>query len=212
MKAFRNFGSLVVLALITFLMFVGCATESGSQTLGSTTTATAATAAATPQEVEAFELIRPGDLLTVTFSDLPPPGLIDFRDRVKDDGTIMLHLGVKVQAAGKTTAQLQQMIEAAYVPRYFKRLTVSIKNEERFYFVGGEVRQPNRQVYASGITVLQAIDSAGGFTEFANKRTVILRRVNGKQYVVNCLKALEDHKLDLPVYPGDSINVRKRIW
>lgn len=158
------------------------------------------------------ELIRPGDLLTVSFSDLPPPGLTDFRDRVKDDGSIMLHLGVKIQAAGKTPGQLQQTIEASYVPRYFKRVTVSVRSEERFFFVGGEVRQPNRQIYASGITVLQAIDSAGGFTEFANKRKVNLRRVNGQQFTINCVKALQDHNLDLPVYPGDSINVPKRIW
>lgn len=206
MKVLQN----IWISLLMVVLFVtGCATDSSTST--SPSAATGVTPHA-PVESGLVELIRPGDLLTVTFSDLPPPGLADFKDRVKDDGSIMLHLGVKIQAAGKTTGQLQQTIEASYVPRYFRRVTISVKNEERFFFVGGEVRSPTRQLYASGITVLQAIDSAGGFTEFANKKKVTLRRVNGQQYVINCVKALQDHTLDLPVYPGDSINVPKRLW
>ncbi|MBM3845388.1 MAG: hypothetical protein FJ405_03760 [Verrucomicrobia bacterium] len=201
----------VLLASVAILsaavMFSGCATNSSSRT----SSASAGSAASAPPY--GMELIRPGDLLTVTFSDLPPQsGIPDFKDRVKDDGSIILPLGVKVEAAGKTTGALQQTIEASYVPRFFRRLTVSIKSEERFYFVGGEVRQPNRQIYATGITVLQAIDSASGFTEFANRKKVVLRRVNGQQFRIDCTKALEDHTLDLPVFPGDSINVPKRIW
>ncbi|MBI1839930.1 MAG: polysaccharide export protein, partial [Verrucomicrobia bacterium] len=136
----------------------------------------------------------------------------DFKDRVKDDGTIGLPLGVRVEAAGKTIGQVQQTIEASYVPRYLKRLTVSVKNEERFFFVGGEVRTPGRIIYASGLTVLQAIDSAGGFTEFAKRTKVSLRRVNGQQFVIDCDKALQEHTIDMPVFPGDSINVPKRRW
>lgn len=158
------------------------------------------------------ELIRVGDSLSVSFADLPPPGWADFKDRVKDDGSIGLPLGVRVQAAGKTIGQLQQTIEASYVPRYLKRITVSVKNEERFFFVGGEVRTPGRLIYASGLTVLQSIDSAGGFTEFAKRSKVSLRRVNGQQFVIDCEKALQDNTLDLQVFPGDSINVRKRLW
>ena len=202
MKVFQKIW--IILAMAS-LWLSGCATDSSTNPHPEPT-------AHIPAELGLVELIRPGDLLTVTFSDLPPPGLVDFKDRVKDDGSIMLHLGVKIQAAGKTAGQLQQTIEASYVPRYFRRVTISVKNEERFFFVGGEVRSPTRQLYASGITVLQAIDSAGGFTEFANKRKVTLRRVNGQQYIINCSKALQDHTLDLPVYPGDSINVRKRRW
>lgn len=202
MKATQFFG--LISALAISVIVTGCASTSGPD---------ATTTSAAGQMPPAAENIRAGDLITVTFSDLPPQGGIpDFKDRVKDDGTILLPLGVRVEAAGKTAGMLQQTIEASYVPRYFKRLTVSIKNEERFFFVGGEVRQPVRQIYASGISVLQAIDSAGGFNEFANKRKVILRRVNGQQFRVDCIKALSDHTLDLPVYPGDSINVPKRSW
>ncbi|HAM70446.1 MAG TPA: hypothetical protein DCM86_02255 [Verrucomicrobiales bacterium] len=204
MKAVRHIAAVVSLAAMFLLG--GCATDSPSHAGQSQPAASPGKVAVQP------ELIRLNELLTITFSDLPPNNQIpEFRDRVKEDGTILLPLGVRIEAAGKTAAQLQQTIEASYVPRYYRRLTVSVKNEERFYYVGGEVRQPNRQPYAgAGITVLQAIDSAGGFTEFANRRKVTLRRVNGELYTINCVKALEDHSLDLAVYPGDSVNVPKR--
>ena len=113
------------------------------------------------------EIIRANDLLSVTFNDLPPTGpLPKFEDRVKDDGTITLPLNVKVVAAGKTAGMLQEEIHKLYVPRYYVRLTVAVRTEERFYFVGGEVRNPGRFPYANELTVMRAIASAAGFTEF----------------------------------------------
>ena len=204
MKHLQHYGWAVFCAFVA--MVSGCATSSTSTDKGTSLQPPPASTSGVT------ELVRVGDSLTVTFSDIPPPGWQDFKDRVKEDGTLILPLGVRVDAAGKTAGQLQQTIEASYVPRYLKRLTVSIKNEERFFFVGGEVRQPGRIIYASGLTLIQAIDSAGGFTEFARRKKVILRRINGQQYRIDCEKALQDHTLDMPVYPGDSINVPKRMW
>jgi len=62
--------------------------------------------------------------------------------------------------------QLQDEIVAIYVPKYFQRMTVSIKTDDRFFSVLGEVRNPSRQQYVGQMTVLKAIASAGGFTEF----------------------------------------------
>ena len=195
----------------TLFFLLGCASDSPGSKPG---TKNAGTSTPPPPALSGgiSELIRIGDSISVTFADLPPPGWAEIKDRVKDDGTIALPLGIRVDAAGKTTGQLQGTIEASYVPRYLKRLTVTVKNEERFFFVGGEVRTPGRIIYASGLTVLQAIDSAGGFTEFAKRTKVSLRRVNGQQFVIDCEKALQDHTIDMPVFPGDSINVRKRLW
>jgi polysaccharide export outer membrane protein len=87
---------------------------------------------------------------------------------------------------------------------------VSSKESTRWYYVLGEVRVPNRQIYNSRITVLQAIASAGGFTDFAKKTKVKLTRVDGRTQIVNCSKALENPTLDLEVYPGDTIHVPRR--
>jgi polysaccharide export outer membrane protein len=131
---------------------------------------------------------------------------------IKDDGTITLpYIGV-VQAAGKTPGQLQNEILNLYVPKYYVRLTVTVKSEDRVYYVGGEVKLPGRQLYVGETTVTRAIQSAGDFTDFANRSKVWLTRANGKRIKVNCNKALENPSLDPPVYPGDQIQVPRSFF
>jgi protein involved in polysaccharide export with SLBB domain len=156
-----------------------------------------------------FSIIRMGDALNISFTDIPTPIVIQSQ-RVGEDGNIKLPYNVTVKAAGKTPGQLQEDIRKEYVPRYFVNLTPTVKTDERVYFVGGEVRVPARQPYLADMTVLRAIDTAGGFTDFANRNKIELRRSNGKTYTVHWKKALEDPKQDLPVYPNDQVTVHKR--
>jgi protein involved in polysaccharide export with SLBB domain len=159
------------------------------------------------------EVFRVGDSLTITYSDLPQPTPA-FEGKIKEDGTVTLLLNKTFTAAGKTAGELEKEIRAYYVPRYYKYMTVNVKTVEstRWYYVYGEVRQPNRQIYTSRLTVLQAIASSGGFTDFANKKKVKLTRVDGRSQIENCPKAQDNPSLDLEVYPGDKIYVPRRIW
>lgn len=160
-----------------------------------------------------FDTIRIGDYLTITFSDLPYlQAPID--ERVKEDGTITLIQNQTFVAAGKTRSQLEKEIRERYVPRYFVSMTVSVRHKEatQFYFVGGEVKGPGRQVFISRMTVTKAIQSAGDFTEFANKRKVKLFRSNGKVETIDTIKALKDPSLDPEIYPGDKIHVSRKIF
>lgn len=153
-----------------------------------------------------------GDSVIVSFPDMQGDlSKQEFREKIRDDGTLILPLNVQVQAAGKTVSILQDIIHDAYVPKYYNRLTVSVKSEERFYYVGGEVRTPNRFLYIGEITVLRAIDSAGGFTDFANKKAIELRRANGEFHTIDYKKAKKNPKLDLQVFPNDQIIVRDRL-
>lgn len=158
------------------------------------------------------EVLRVGDSLTVTFTDTPvliPP----FEEKIKEDGTIKLTLSKIFTAIGKSRGDLEKEIRDFYVPRYYKYMTVSVKQVEstRWYYVDGEVKSPNRQIYNSRITVSKAIASAGGFTDFANKKKVRLTRVDGRTQIVNCPKALTKPSLDPEVYPGDKIYVPRRV-
>jgi len=160
--------------------------------------------------VVAVERFRIGDTVTVTFSGVEPPPP-PHEERIKEDGTITLPMIGSVIAAGKTAGELQKEIQERY-SRYYTRLTVTVKSLERFYYVGGEVRSPGRYPWLGELTVTQAIQSAGDFTDFARKTRVLLVRANGQTEVVNCRKAIENAELDPKVMPGDRIHVPRRFW
>jgi protein involved in polysaccharide export with SLBB domain len=154
--------------------------------------------------------LQPGDLIRISFSDIPQPPL-PVEMRIPEDGKVTLMYNVTVMAAGKTISQLQEDIRKEYVPKYFVRLTPNVKTDERFYYVGGEVRVPNKQLYMGEMTVLRAVDTAGGFTDFAKRTKVELRRANGEIHIINADKARKNSKLDLKVYPNDQITVPRRF-
>jgi polysaccharide export outer membrane protein len=160
---------------------------------------------------EGSSLLRVGDSISVTFIDVPTP-MQEVKTTITEEGKVTsLPFGVIVQGAGKTPSQVQDAIHDALVPKYFVRLTASVKTAEfRYYFVGGEVKIPNRQIYQGDMTVLRAIDTAGGFTDFASRKNIELRRANGGKFTINYYKAQENPKLDLPVYANDKITVQKK--
>ena len=144
--------------------------------------------------------------LTGTADQIP-----EHSEPIKEDGTITMPLIGKVQAAGKTAGELQDKIHDLYVPKYYVRLTVTVKSQDRVYYVGGQVNKAGPILYVGETTVTKAIQSAGDFTDFANRSKVWLIRANGKRIKVNCNKAFENPSLDLPVYPGDQIQVPRRF-
>jgi polysaccharide export outer membrane protein len=160
-----------------------------------------------------LEVFRVGDSVTVVFTDLPIlTAPLDVK--VKEDGTVTLLLNQTFSFAGKTPGDLEKEIRAGYVPRYYKYMTVTVKRERQtlFYYVDGEVKMPARQTFIERTTVLKAIASAGGFTDFAKKRGVKLSRLDGRKLTINCVKAIDEPSLDVEIYPGDKIYVPRKLW
>ena len=154
-----------------------------------------------------------GDLVVVSFSGVPGGDLIPQHDeRIKDDGTITLPLIGSIKAVGKSPGSLQHEIQSAYVPKFYKRLTVTVKPFEQFFYVQGQVRQPGRYPYSGEITAMKAITTAGGFTDFANKKKVRLTREGDAILQLNCEKLEKDPSQDPKVLPGDQIRVELRRW
>jgi protein involved in polysaccharide export with SLBB domain len=173
--------------------------------------AAAATEATNAQADETGPGLHVGELINVTFSDLPtqiPP----YEGRILEDGTITLIYNQTFTATNVTTSQLQEDIYKRYVPKYFPHLTVTVSVKDRFFYVQGEVHNQNRFPYLDKITVMGAITAAGGFTDFAKQTNVRVIRSNGRVEKVNCKKASHDPALDLPIYPGDRIVVPRRIF
>ena len=158
------------------------------------------------------DILRTGDSIIVSFSDIPPPGILPVIQQIRGDGKITLPHNVALIAAGKTVGQLQDEIRAAYVPKLYVDLTASVKREQLVFFVDGEVKLSGRLPYQGEMTVLRAITSAGGFTDFANRKNVEVRRTTGQKVTLNWYKAIEDGRLDLPVFANDQIIVHKKLW
>ncbi len=156
--------------------------------------------------------IRVGDMLKITFRGSVSNPIPDHEDRVSEQGLINLPQIGEVKAAGKDRIELQKEITKLYLP-YYKHLTVTIAPDQRFFYVYGQVKKPDRHFYAGELTVLRAIAAAGDFTDFADKTEVKLIRGDGTIEIVNCKKALNNPaELDVEVLPGDTINVPMRIW
>lgn len=154
-----------------------------------------------------------GDSVTISF--ISPTGDITLlppvSERIGEDGKINLSLIGSVTAAGKTAEELQNEIHDAYVPKYFRDLSVTVKGETAFFYVDGEVNQRGPKEYPGEMTIVKAIAASGGFTDFAKQTKVRLTRGDHTE-IINVKKAIAHPEDDVPVYPGDKIYVPRRLF
>lgn len=103
---------------------------------------------------------------------------------VRPDGKISLPLLNDVQAAGLSPMQLAGSIRdglTKYMSAPQVTVTVTEINSRRV-FLTGEVARPGAVALLPNMTVLQALSSGGGFTQFAKLKNIYVLRVeNGKQ-------------------------------
>lgn len=102
---------------------------------------------------------------------------------VRTDGMITFPLLNDLQAAGLTPIQLKKVIEAKlndYVANPVVTVTVRDPGSQVFYILG-EVQKTGQYPLRTDLTVLQAFAMAGGFTEWASKKEIILFRGKGGQ-------------------------------
>ena len=103
---------------------------------------------------------------------------------VRPDGRISLPLVNDVQAAGLTPTQLADQLATKlkqFVTDPQVTVIVTQINSQRVYILG-EAARPGAYPLLPGMTVLQALSSAGGFTIFAElKKIYVLRKQGGKQ-------------------------------
>ena len=202
------FGGLYTCALLfAGVLFTGC--SSMSDPLVSKDNPPAGSPSGNSLQAAAVAPLRVGDNVIVIFSGVPNP-FDPHEEIIKEDGNITLTWIGAVHAVGKTPGELQHEIHDDYVPKYFTRLTVTVKSGDRVIYVAGEVHNAGRVIYLEGTTVTKAIQSAGGLTDFANHSKVWLTHSgSSKRIQVNYDKALKDPASDPPVYPDDQIYVNK---
>jgi polysaccharide export outer membrane protein len=157
-------------------------------------------------------LIGAGDMLEiVTWKE---PDLSRNEVLVRIDGYVSFPLLNDVKAAGKTTTQLTQSIQDGlkdYVASPVVTVTVRSPASKRFYILG-EVARTGEYPLIKNLTVLQAFAIAGGFTEWASKKEIILMRQEGgkeKIYRVNYKDIVrgEDVAQNIRIQADDTIVV-----
>ncbi len=156
------------------------------------------------------------DVVTLSFSISPE---FDQTLTIQPDGYIMLKDAGAVFAQGLTLEELQRAVDKAYTGYLHNPLAaVALKEFEHPYFIaGGEVGRPGKYELRADLTLIQAIEIAGGFTHQAKHSQVLLfRRVNDgifETHVFNLKSMLKKKNLGeiAELQPGDLIFVPQNV-
>lgn len=163
----------------------------------------------------AFAQIQPGRAIQITISGVPAEEKSRFDPiyPVSETGMINMPFIGPVRAAGLRSEQLASALEGRYKAAgiytnpTFQVIDSSAKRlEEQVVVVGGQVRSPGPKPYNRNLTLWQAIQAAGGATEFGSmKRVKLLRRGVMKQYDVT-----KPQFMQIPLEPDDTIDVPQK--
>jgi polysaccharide export outer membrane protein len=165
--------------------------------------------AAAPAITESY-VIGASDVIAVTVFKEPT---LSNSLLVRPDGMISIPLLGDVKASGKTPLQLADEI-AAKLKKYVQDPNVTVilnqMNSKRVFLIG-EIGKTGPIEMTPGMTLLEAIATAGGLNQYANaKKIYILRSEAGTQQKipVQYKQALKgDLSLNLILNPGDTIVV-----
>jgi protein involved in polysaccharide export with SLBB domain len=122
-------------------------------------------------------------------------------------GKISFPLVGDITAGGLTVGELATELETALRDGFLKQPRVSIEVlEYRPFFILGEVMKPGEYPYTNGLTVLNAVATANGFTYRADTHKVYIRRAN------STLEQQYQLTTSTPVEPGDTIRIGERFF
>jgi polysaccharide export outer membrane protein len=161
-------------------------------------------------------VLRVGDPVELRISGVPndEQQQVNNMYTVDASGAINMPYINKVRAEGLTPAQLASAIEGSYRSSGIytnPTITVVMAPTARFVNVGGAVRSPSRVPFTEDMTLLTAINAAGGFNDFANQRKVrVMRGSQVKEYDVRQSRA--DPSKDIKLQPGDRIEVPQSMF
>jgi polysaccharide export outer membrane protein len=167
------------------------------------------TRSATPQVGSLF-VLGPADVIHVNVwknADLSQTVTVG------PDGFVSLPLLGEVHVAGMTVAQLGQTL-AGQLQTYVvsPQVTVSVVDiRSRQVFVLGQVAKPGGYPLIAPVNVLQLIAQAGGLSNYANKKGIVILRVandNTQKIAFNYNNAIRgDAKQNITLQPGDTVVV-----
>ena len=148
--------------------------------------------------------LRPGDQVVISIKGAQNQSI---EDVVDETGMItLIYLG-EFKVDGLTASEVERKVRDAYINGgIFKELYVTAFIPTRRYTIGGDVKSPGPFPINGRITLLQAIPTAGGFTEFANKKEILITR-KGVTTKANYLDIQRNPAKDIEIEPDDVVFV-----
>ncbi|MFO1185852.1 MAG: polysaccharide biosynthesis/export family protein [Bauldia sp.] len=149
-------------------------------------------------------LLDSGDQLRITVF-----GQADLTNTYEVDkgGHLTFPLIGTVSARGTTTAAVAAEVRTKLARSYIRNPDVSVEVARyRPFFIMGEVASGGQYQYVAGLTVQQAVAIAGGFSPRANRSLVDLTRQSAGREVTIAARLTD------PVFPGDTVNIRERLF
>ena len=135
--------------------------------------------------------------------------------QIRPDGKITLPLVGDITASGHTSMELRDSI-ATSLKEYIKEPVVTVivvETTPQVAYVTGEVTKPGPVNITGTLTILQALAMAGGFTDFANRKEILILR-NGpggqKTLTFNYKEAVNEdtRRTPLLLQAGDTVIVK----
>ena len=128
--------------------------------------------------------ISSGDVLEIMVAEHPELSSVAM---VIKDGTVALPLVGVVSVENTTVNEVREKLEALYNQNYIVSASVMVSLKQstpKQFYVNGEVKVPGVYPLHEGVTVLKAVVTAGGFTDYAAKGSVKILRNNGGEHQV----------------------------
>ena len=125
--------------------------------------------------------IRVGDTLNITVwqhKDLSTTLVVDEGGNIE-----YLFLGM-IPVAGKTIMELKEILKKGISDNYIvdPKIDISMDRKSLTFFVTGEVLKPGTFEFHPGLSVLEAVALAGGFTDYASRKVKVIRKMgDGKE-------------------------------
>ncbi len=142
----------------------------------------ASTPARAPQPVPSAAALGPGDVFEVRVYGEPDLSGVY---RVGPAGDVVFPLCQSVDVSGLTATGAADRLRACLSAGFMRNPQVSVFIREfnsKKVFVFGEVQKPGTFPYEDGMTIVQAITLAGGFTKTASQNgTSVTRLVDGQE-------------------------------
>ena len=126
---------------------------------------------------------------------------------VDGKGMVAMPLIGEVALGGLALREAERLVVEKLLDGFLKQPQVGIEvlNFRPFYILG-EVKQPGSYPYVDGMTVLNAVALAGGFTYRANKERIVVTRAADSE------QREQEVEPGVRVFPGDMIRIKERFF